>query len=318
MLPVGCPEERTLNRHTGSTDLAKLRALIADDAFAATFQTMGRYRTALLQVASALAHSSASNVEPVVTDHSVDANKMVALGAHDLNALALERELVRRVAELPDRTSPEDDPMTMLAKAEELGACLHGALENLGFRITSDTAQSGQRAGVVERQEPETDEFTLRELEETARMCSNFFSKRLLFLVRRVRELERWQEVVRENTPRRDLIVQADADGRRSNAARDVMLERLRQDSEEGWTPKHDDEHTGGEMGEAAICYIQGKTEWGYGNPHQRWPWALAWWKQKDRRRNLVKAGALILAEIERLDRAAALAKQEGGKGGAA
>lgn len=29
------------------------------------------------------------------------------------------------------------------------------------------------------------------------------------------------------------------------------------------------------------------------------------WWKPKDRRRNLVKAGALIVAEIERLDRLA-------------
>ena len=92
MLPVGCPEERTLNRHTGSTDLAKLRALIADDAFAATFQTMGRYRTALLQVASALAHSSASNVEPVVTDHSVDADEMAAARAKPARPLFRYRD----------------------------------------------------------------------------------------------------------------------------------------------------------------------------------------------------------------------------------
>jgi hypothetical protein len=36
------------------------------------------------------------------------------------------------------------------------------------------------------------------------------------------------------------------------------------------------------------------------------WPWDRKWWKPKDRRRDLVRAGALILAEIERLDRAAA------------
>jgi len=145
MLATEIPKESTFNPTTGSTGLAKLRALIADDGFAATFQTMGRYRTALLQVASALARSP-SSVEPVVTDHSVGANKMVDLSAGDRNALALERELVRLVAQIPDRSSPENDPMTMLADAEELGACLHGALENLGFRITSDTAQSGQRA----------------------------------------------------------------------------------------------------------------------------------------------------------------------------
>ncbi|CAJ0734822.1 hypothetical protein R16034_00015 [Ralstonia edaphis] len=72
------PKEGTLNPPVGSTELEKLRALIADDGFAATFQTMGRYRTALLQVASALARSTIPNAEPVVTDHSVDVDKMVA------------------------------------------------------------------------------------------------------------------------------------------------------------------------------------------------------------------------------------------------
>lgn len=71
------PKESTLNPPAGSTELAKLRALIADDGFAATFQTMGRYRTALLQVASALARSSTQTADAVVTDHSVEVNKMV-------------------------------------------------------------------------------------------------------------------------------------------------------------------------------------------------------------------------------------------------
>jgi len=34
------------------------------------------------------------------------------------------------------------------------------------------------------------------------------------------------------------------------------------------------------------------------------WPWGKEWWKPSDRRRDLVKAGALIAAEIDRLDRA--------------
>ncbi|CAJ0783755.1 hypothetical protein LMG19083_01081 [Ralstonia psammae] len=70
-------KEDTLNPPAGSTELEKLRALIADDGFAATFQTMGRYRTALLQVAAALARSSTPNAEAVVTDHSVDVDEMV-------------------------------------------------------------------------------------------------------------------------------------------------------------------------------------------------------------------------------------------------
>lgn len=95
-----------------------------------------------------------------------------------------------------------------------------------------------------------------------------------------------------------------------TDASRDVLAERARHLTHEGWTPVHDDEHANGDIGEAAICYIQGNTEWGSGNPHQRWPWALCWWKPTDRRRNLVKAGALILAEIERIDRAAAIAQR--------
>ncbi|CAJ0817029.1 hypothetical protein LMG19087_02959 [Ralstonia wenshanensis] len=77
MLATESPKESTLNPPAGSTELEKLRALIADDGFAATFQTMGRYRTALLQIASALARSATPAAEPVVTDHSVDGNKMV-------------------------------------------------------------------------------------------------------------------------------------------------------------------------------------------------------------------------------------------------
>lgn len=39
--------------------------------------------------------------------------------------------------------------------------------------------------------------------------------------------------------------------------------------------------------------------------------WASAWFKPTDQRRDLVKAGALILAEIERLDRVALRAIEE-------
>ncbi len=36
------------------------------------------------------------------------------------------------------------------------------------------------------------------------------------------------------------------------------------------------------------------------------WPWDEQWWKPSTARRDLIKAGALILAEIERIDRVAA------------
>ena len=109
-----------------------------------------------------------------------------------------------------------------------------------------------------------------------------------------------------------------------SRAARNLLNERSRQVDMEGWTPEHDDEHTRGELAFAAACYAaQAGIDCGEGRTiepgHDRaivkavdfvrsgWPWAPVWWKpSRDRRRNLVKAGALILAEIERLDRAAA------------
>ena len=77
-----------------------------------------------------------------------------------------------------------------------------------------------------------------------------------------------------------------------------IWLERERQQDAEGWTDAHDDQHTRGQMACAAACYALG-TKW-------NWPggWSGDWWKpSEDRRRNLVKAGALIAAEIDRLDR---------------
>ncbi|MCI1839182.1 hypothetical protein ABFG95_05940 [Achromobacter sp. HNDS-1] len=92
-------------------------------------------------------------------------------------------------------------------------------------------------------------------------------------------------------------------------AARDVLAERQRQISAEGWTPEQDDRYTHGDMASAAACYAnQGRYHFPEpGKPGPNWPWAAEWWKPSTYRRNLEKAGALILAEIERLDRAAAI-----------
>lgn len=98
-----------------------------------------------------------------------------------------------------------------------------------------------------------------------------------------------------------------------SDAVRDVVAERQRQQAKkpdgEGWTPEHDDMHTGGELAAAAACYAVPALTQVAPPAAQWWPWNYNWWKPKDRRSDLVRAGALILAEIERLDRAA-LAKR--------
>lgn len=98
------------------------------------------------------------------------------------------------------------------------------------------------------------------------------------------------------------------------NGAELIAQERQRQIEEEGWTPEHDDEHTESELARAAICYtIAGlhpseSPDGIYATEHFAtvwWParWAASWWKPAGRVKNLIKAGALIAAEIDRLQR---------------
>lgn len=90
-----------------------------------------------------------------------------------------------------------------------------------------------------------------------------------------------------------------------SKALIDVMNERDRQHNEEGWTPEHDDQHAKGQLAAAAACYAGFSDAYpNCGQPPFFWPFEGVWWKPSDYRRDLVKAAALILAEIERLDRA--------------
>lgn len=79
-----------------------------------------------------------------------------------------------------------------------------------------------------------------------------------------------------------------------------ILLERIRQVEKEGWTHLHDDEHDNGELVDAAICYL------GHVNvaePSPGWPFDEMWWKPEDREANLIRAGALIAAELDRLYR---------------
>ncbi len=57
-------------------------------------------------------------------------------------------------------------------------------------------------------------------------------------------------------------------------------------------------------MADAAASYAYYAHVENYNEAPSMWPWAEEWWKPINPRRNLVKAAALILAEIERLDRA--------------
>lgn len=88
----------------------------------------------------------------------------------------------------------------------------------------------------------------------------------------------------------------------------EILAERKRQIEVEGWSPDHDDQHDDGSLLTAAVHYLWHGTDKAAplredGAP-MGWPWAVEWWKPKDRRRNLIRAGALCLAENERRTRA--------------
>ncbi len=81
-----------------------------------------------------------------------------------------------------------------------------------------------------------------------------------------------------------------------------IKAERQRQIEKEGWTPQHDDAHTDGALVDAAAAYISqaGGHNWSGDVPHE-WPWEAEGWRPTTPLRDLVKAGALIAAEIDRL-----------------
>ena len=96
-----------------------------------------------------------------------------------------------------------------------------------------------------------------------------------------------------------------------------IAAERQRQIEKEGFTAAHDDvKEQHGQLIAAAICYAQlplirmtytpAAVRERTSELLDRWPWDEEYWKPSDQAvRNLVKAGALIAAEIDRLQRAA-------------
>ena len=103
----------------------------------------------------------------------------------------------------------------------------------------------------------------------------------------------------------------------RQSGADLIAAERRRQVEQEGWTPEHDAEHADEGLALAACCYAVPPQIRKYRNMVEQieggvgvsavptlWPWAPGYWKPTpdDRVRELVKAGALIAAEIDRLN----------------
>ena len=90
-----------------------------------------------------------------------------------------------------------------------------------------------------------------------------------------------------------------------------IAKERERQIEQEDYTSLHDDKHRKFELTLAAMSYCDAcanrdplAKRISDSRPTSDWPWDVDDWKPSDNViRNLVKAGALIAAEIDRLQR---------------
>lgn len=105
-------------------------------------------------------------------------------------------------------------------------------------------------------------------------------------------------------------------------AVADVLYELERQIIEENYSHEHDNEHAGGELAQAAAALMcsslsaeplatllrGGSARYWERNAEALWPASFGELKSHGRRRDLVQAVALGLAEIQRLDRASAVA----------
>lgn len=91
-----------------------------------------------------------------------------------------------------------------------------------------------------------------------------------------------------------------------------IQSERERQKTKEGWTTEHDDEHSDAELALAAAVYCLTAARYRDNSPIYRdnspicqslWPGTIEYLKPKNPVKDLIRAGALIVAELERLDR---------------
>lgn len=113
------------------------------------------------------------------------------------------------------------------------------------------------------------------------------------------------------------LLILLKGDHEQSDGIKLIKEERDRQIQKEGWTAEHDDKHINYELSLAAAVYALGAavnnqdrsvmdtfgtTGTNY-DIHKLWPFDRSFHKPESRLRDLIKAGALVAAEIDRLNR---------------
>ena len=86
-----------------------------------------------------------------------------------------------------------------------------------------------------------------------------------------------------------------------AQGANEIGRERFRQIKEEGYGLNDDDDYKSNQLIEAATSYLLACGGENLSESEKIWPWDLNYFKPKDTHSNLVRAGALIAAEIDRL-----------------
>jgi hypothetical protein len=186
-----------------------------------------------------------------------------------------------------------------------------GAFNGLPVAVHFNSRRARGSVRVVE----ENNDLRVR-LSEAERACKNFKKERADRDAPRVSDETRLARTGTE-APSRLCIVRAGIrpTSRSSRWGRDegeimtaveMIAEKARTNREhKGYTEAHDDEHDYSELIQAAMCYLDAAEPiHDLGNVSPPWPFEPESWRPSDDPiRNLVHAGALIVAEIERRQR---------------
>jgi hypothetical protein len=154
-----------------------------------------------------------------------------------------------------------------------------------GKPMTTPETAAGRKPGVY----PTKDGIeVVMSLEESASYLEDMYPDEIELLVTKARadaerEIERLRAALQTEGVRR------------------IAAERERQIEDEGYTAEHDAREAVDDLARAGACYALPEAERQY-FPHH-WPWNPEYWKPtpNDRIRELVKAGALVAAEIDSL-----------------
>ena len=267
-----------------------LRALIADDSYAMEFQTVGQYRSTLLQLTNSINREPQAGIVEIVEAGAPPAPGIDLSGLVRYDFVGLDGESEQFV------------------QVDTAGYYIAHEVEALVARATGDVDLTRRYAtgGIVPAELYLAGE-SLRPLAAKPAQPAEAFAwavfaendNVIVWSKNRAQVESASTKYGRPIVPVIALTVGQQA------ATRDVLIERQRQMEVEGWTAERDDKYIKCELARAAATYatcshidqlkLVGEAAW---------PWHPDWFKRSSYRRDLVKAGALVLAEIERLDRA--------------